>query len=152
MDKRKRAIAAAAQKAARTRMTLLEKLSHLTTYAASFDHTKAAVKIRLAQAREAAEKGSAVDYEKLSSSILEKLEENYSVIEVARANMGLAAPTGPAGGQKGRKGALKRRRSASWLRGMWHGNGRVDEEISIEGRQEGGVRLNIGASGMERTS
>ena len=78
-----------AEKAAteRAKQALLDQYNRLKQYAISLDSDVAPVKIRLEQAREAAEAMDETEFEKLAHGILLTLEERYDKISAARKDL-----------------------------------------------------------------
>ena len=68
----------------RAKQSLLEQYDQLKQYATSIDSDAAPVKIRLKQAREAAEAIEETKFEKLAHGIFLTLEERYNKIITAR--------------------------------------------------------------------
>ena len=78
-----------AEKAAteRAKQALLDQYNQLKQYATSLDSDAAPVKIRLEQAREAAEAFEGAKFEKLAHGIFVTLEERYNKISAARKDI-----------------------------------------------------------------
>lgn len=71
----------------RAKQTLLDQHNQLKQYATSLDSDAAPVKIRLEQAREAAEAIDETQFEKLAHGIFLTLEERYNKIAAARKDV-----------------------------------------------------------------
>lgn len=71
----------------RAKQVLLDQYNQLKQYAASLDSDTAPVKIRLEQAREAAEAVDETKFEKLAHGIFLTLEERYKKIISARKDV-----------------------------------------------------------------
>ena len=69
------------------KQSLLAQYDQLKQYATSIDLDAASVKIRLNNAREAAEASNASKFEQLAHHILETLDERYNRIVAARQNI-----------------------------------------------------------------
>ena len=67
-----------------SKQALLKQYDHLETYATSIDPSAAAVKIRLKDAREAAEAVDDLKFGSLGHDIMTTLEEQYTRISTAR--------------------------------------------------------------------
>ena len=71
----------------RAKKALLDQYNQLKQYATSLDSDTAPVKIRLEQAREAAEAVDETKFEKLAHGIFLTLEERYTKIATARKDV-----------------------------------------------------------------
>lgn len=71
----------------RAKQVLLDQYNHLKQYATSLDSDATPVKIRLEQAREAAEAIDETKFEKLAHGIFLTLEERYNKIAAARKDV-----------------------------------------------------------------
>lgn len=71
----------------RTKQFLLDQYNQVKQYATSLDSDAAPVRIRLEQAREAAEAIDEVKFEKLAHGIFLTLEERYNKIAAARKDV-----------------------------------------------------------------
>ena len=71
----------------RAKQVLLDQYNHLKQYATSLDSDASPVKIRLEQAREAAEAIDEVKFEELAHGIVVTLDERYKKIANARGNL-----------------------------------------------------------------
>ena len=80
-----------------SKQALLKQYDHLKDYATSIDPSAAAVKIRLKDAREAAEEVDDLKFKTLGRDIMTTLEEQYTRISTARKCLPGFADASPLG-------------------------------------------------------